>query len=203
MVWSRADCGEKIPAITDFRARGTIIGPAGLTAVFGMGTGVTPPVWSPEKYPAGGQAQPGTDFRGWSHIKPQTVCQTHEMSGVRSTTDCQIRLSGWHADRWLAVAFDLSLGEIRTRGVAAPRSGWSSCLAVRTGRLKRSPAVHARPIDLVVFQEPTHFCWKPHLGGGFALRCLQRLSCPDLATRRCPERDSRHTRGRSSPILSY
>jgi len=27
-------------------------------------------------------------------------------------------------------------------------------LAVRTGRLRRSPAVHARPIDLVVFQEP-------------------------------------------------
>ena len=70
-------------------------------------------------------------------------------------------------------------------GKAAPRSGWSSCLAVRTGRLKRSPAVHARPIDLVVFQEPTHYCWKPNLGGGFALRCLQRLSCPDLATRRC------------------
>ena len=32
------------------------MGLAGLTAVFGMGTGVTPPVWSPEKYPAGGQA---------------------------------------------------------------------------------------------------------------------------------------------------
>ena len=47
---------KKIPAITDFRARGTIMGPAGLTAVFGMGTGVTPPVWSPEKCPAGGQA---------------------------------------------------------------------------------------------------------------------------------------------------
>jgi hypothetical protein len=42
--------------MTDFRARGTIIGLAGLTAVFGMGTGVAPPVWSPEKYPAGGQA---------------------------------------------------------------------------------------------------------------------------------------------------
>ena len=36
------------------------MGLAGLTAVFGMGTGVTPPVWSPEKYPAGGQAGPGT-----------------------------------------------------------------------------------------------------------------------------------------------
>ena len=76
--------------------------------------------------------------------------------------------------------------------------------AVRTGRLRRSPAVHSRPIDLVVFQEPSHLkCWKPRLEEGFALRCLQRLSFPDLATRRCPERDSRHTRGRSSPILSY
>ena len=34
--------------MTDFRARGTIMGPAGLTAVFGMGTGGTPPVSSPE-----------------------------------------------------------------------------------------------------------------------------------------------------------
>ena len=53
----------RIPAITDFRAKGTIIGPAGLTAVFGMGTGVAPPVWSPEKRPAGGQAGPGTNPR--------------------------------------------------------------------------------------------------------------------------------------------
>ena len=28
--------------------------------------------------------------------------------------------------------------------------------AVRTGRLRRSPAVHSQPIDLVVFQEPSH-----------------------------------------------
>ena len=42
----------KIPAMTDFRAKGTIMGPTGLTAVFGMGTGVTPPVWSPEIRPA-------------------------------------------------------------------------------------------------------------------------------------------------------
>ena len=46
--------------MTDFRAEGTIMGLAGLTAVFGMGTGVTPPVWSPEKCTAGGQAGPGT-----------------------------------------------------------------------------------------------------------------------------------------------
>lgn len=45
--------------MTDFRACGTIMGPAGLTAVFGMGTGVAPPVWSPESRPGGGQAAPG------------------------------------------------------------------------------------------------------------------------------------------------
>ncbi len=34
--------------MTDFRARGTIMGLTGLTAVFGMGTGGAPSVWSPE-----------------------------------------------------------------------------------------------------------------------------------------------------------
>jgi hypothetical protein len=58
--WFRADSRVRIPAITDFRAKGTIMGRAGLTAVFGMGTGVTPPVWSPEKWPAGVEAGPDT-----------------------------------------------------------------------------------------------------------------------------------------------
>src|SRR5262245_60827746 len=49
----RLSCGslracKQIPAITYFRAKGTIIGPGGLTAVFGMGTGVTLLVRSPE-----------------------------------------------------------------------------------------------------------------------------------------------------------
>ena len=60
-----------IPAITDFRAKGTIMGPTGLTAVFGMGTGVTPPVWSPEISPAGCQAAPAKvsfRFAGVGHI---------------------------------------------------------------------------------------------------------------------------------------
>ena len=38
---------EELPATTYSRAKGTTIGPEGLTAVFGMGTGVAPPVWSP------------------------------------------------------------------------------------------------------------------------------------------------------------
>ena len=51
------------PAITDFRACGTIIGPAGLTAVFGMGTGVAPPVWSPRNRPHGAFKPSGRESR--------------------------------------------------------------------------------------------------------------------------------------------
>ena len=43
--------------MTDFRAKGTIMGPAGLTAVFGMGTGVDPAGMVAGKRPAGGQAR--------------------------------------------------------------------------------------------------------------------------------------------------
>ena len=43
------------------------MGPAGLTAVFGMGTGVTPPVWSPENRPAGGQAAAAAIFAVVGH----------------------------------------------------------------------------------------------------------------------------------------
>jgi len=43
----------------------------------------------------------------------------------------------------------------------------------------------------------------PHLEGGFALICLQRLSFPNTATRRCPWRDNRNTGGSSFPVLSY
>ncbi len=43
----------------------------------------------------------------------------------------------------------------------------------------------------------------PYLGAGFPLRCFQRLSFPDLATRPCPERDNRCTSGRYFLILSY
>jgi hypothetical protein len=44
---------------------------------------------------------------------------------------------------------------------------------------------------------------KIHLWRGFPLRCVQRLSRPDLATRHCRWHDNRYTRGRSVPVLSY
>ena len=56
--------------MTDFRARGTIMGPAGLTAVFGMGTGGAPRVWSPEGGRGDTQAPPVADDPGPGHVSP-------------------------------------------------------------------------------------------------------------------------------------
>ena len=49
----------------------------------------------------------------------------------------------------------------------------------------------------------TTFVGISHLEGGFTLRCLQRLSLPDLATLPCSWRNNRYTSGQSSPVLSY
>jgi len=42
-----------------------------------------------------------------------------------------------------------------------------------------------------------------HLEVGFALRCLQRLSRPHVATRPCSWQNNRYTSGASIPVLSY
>jgi len=42
-----------------------------------------------------------------------------------------------------------------------------------------------------------------HLEGGFALRCIQRFSRPDMATQRCTGRHNWNTSGRFIPVLSY
>ena len=88
--------------------------------------------------------------------------------------------------------------------VAGDGSGWSSDRLLELVRCGGRPPCTPSP-STWSSSRSLHSLryWKPRLEEGFALRCLQRLSFPDLATRRCPERDSRHTRGRSSPILSY
>jgi len=44
---------------------------------------------------------------------------------------------------------------------------------------------------------------RSHLGARFPLRCFQRLSLPNLATRQCHWRDNRNTRDSFTPVLSY
>ena len=86
-----------------------------------------------------------------------------------------------------------------------PEGHGQASRTISTGKLNASPRLHTRPIYLVIFQGPlATLRWGiPHLGGGFALICFQRLSFPNTATRRCPWRDNRNTGGSSFPVLSY
>jgi hypothetical protein len=77
---------------------------------------------------------------------------------------------------------------------------------ISTSQLNGLPHLHLWPINLVVYKGSlVHPKVEgiPHLEGGFALRCIQRLSFPDIATQRCPWRDNWYTRGPSIPVLSY
>ena len=63
---------------------------------------------------------------------------------------------------------------------------------------------HPCPIHLVVYKGPYPLKGgKPHLEGGFTLRCLQRLSLPGLATLPWHWHANRCTSGPSTPVLSY
>ncbi len=86
------------------------------------------------------------------------------------------------------------------RGVPASGTRSRSFRAISAARLNVSPRSHLRPIDVVVYDGPLR---RPHLGAGFALRCIQRLSDPDAATRPCAWRRNRLTVGPSVPVLSY
>ena len=50
-----------------------------------------------------------------------------------------------------------------------------------------SPPVHLHPINVIVYDDPE----KSNLVAGFALRCFQRLSDPDVDTRQCTWRHNR------------
>ena len=80
------------------------------------------------------------------------------------------------------------------------KAGRASSRAISAARLNVSQRFHLRPIHVVVYHGPLR---RPHLGAGFALRCFQRLSDPDAATRRCGWRRNRCTVGPSDPVLSY
>ena len=59
---------------------------------------------------------------------------------------------------------------------------WSSVRPISDIQLNALLHLHLCPIYLVVFKGSYTFVWISHLEGGFTLRCLQRLSRPDLAT---------------------
>src|SRR6188508_736828 len=94
--------------------------------------------------------------------------------------------------------------DLGTRSVEERENGQAARF-ISTSQLNASLRFHTWPINLVVYQEPSEglLPGRSHLVEGFTLRCLQRFSLPDVATRRCRWRDNRYTRGPSNPVLSY
>jgi hypothetical protein len=148
----------------------------GLTAVFGMGTGVS---LSP-KPPECQTAPPEVRVRREGASRPRTT----EVSVVRSAAPLS---------RSCGIAEPLS----RRIGQASR--------AISTARLKALLPLHLRPINVVVYHGPSGGLRRgtPGLEVGFPLRCFQRLSRPHIATLRCGWRHNRHTSGVSDPVLSY
>ncbi len=123
--------GLEDPAMTDFRARGTIMGLAGLTAVFGMGTGGAPPVSSPESG-RGAVKPPG---RGGSDGRSHAQAHRCESWRWRFIPDADPRRIGGRL-----------MGSREHRSIRAPSgvaggggSGWSS------GRLLGPVGCDGRP----------------------------------------------------------
>ena len=81
---------------------------------------------------------------------------------------------------------------------------WLCPRPISNSQLHVLPHFHLCPIYLVVFKG-VYFTKNgiSHLEGGFTLRCLQRLSLPDLATRPWLWQANRSTSGPSIPVLSY
>ena len=89
---------------------------------------------------------------------------------------------------------------LRFRNSLAVSGSNQAYRAISTGQLNALLRLHLRPIDVVVFHGPQG---RPCFEGGFPLRCLQRLSCPIIATLHCRWHDNRSTSGSFTPVLSY
>ena len=82
----------------------------------------------------------------------------------------------------IAYKFDISLCFVKV---------WSSPRSISTCQLNTLLHLHLRPITTLSTWDLTPFLdGKSHLEGGFALRCLQRLSLPNLATQLCHWHDN-------------
>jgi len=72
--------------------------------------------------------------------------------------------------------------------------------SISTGQLNDLHRLHTQPINQVVFLGTSGMI---NLGVGFPLRCLQRLSHPNVATQLCSWQNNWCTSGSFTPVLSY
>ena len=101
------------------------------------------------------------------------MTRTHTQYGVSfaSSLFLTFRYLSYLQNRTLITSYFLSLSLFRI-----------SLRPISTYQLNTLLHLHLKPIYLVVFKGSYLYRGISHLEGGFTLRCLQRLSLPDLAT---------------------
>ena len=136
-----------------------------------------------------------------SHVLRRSTIGVTALNGrVRDGIGClavamttKPRKNPWERTSMFLSAFD--------RAVCPAVSGSNQAYrAISTGQLNALLHLHLRPIDVVVFHGSQGI---PCFEGGFTLRCLQRLSCPFIATQHCRWHDNWSTSGTFTPVLSY
>ena len=108
--------------------------------------------------------------------------------------------SGKHFSLWQPLGLPMCLHRVWRVDPDTDHESDQADRAISTGQLSALPHLHIQPIHVVVFHGSRG---SSRFKGGFPLRCLQRLSRPDIATLHCGWRHNRSTRGPSIPVLSY
>ena len=101
----------------------------------------------------------------------------------------------------LVHAFGVCVLTVQARAYCLAVTGSNQAYrAISTSQLNALLHLHLWPIDVVVFHgSQGRSCFE----GGFPLRCLQRLSCPNIATQHYRWHDNWSTSGSFTPVLSY
>ena len=105
------------------------------------------------------------------------ISQTTRM-GFEPTTSA---VTGRRSNQLSHRAISINPYTFKTKYRKSFSSAWLSPRPISTHQLNTLLCLHLKPIYLVVFKGSS-LTGISHLEGGFTLRCLQRLSLPDLAT---------------------
>ena len=180
VCWRRATLAFRLPSPQE-----------GLTAVFGMRTGVPPPT------------------KHQHTILKNLFCSIKTEERHKSTRKVILRIAlrrpqdKTRLPQFLARTFMIQVGSklpSRTNPILMTRKSCEFCRGISTPRLSALLHVHLAPINVVISHDPITI---PYLGVSFPLRCFQRLSVPDIATGQCTWWYSPQTSGRSVSVLSY
>ena len=158
---------------------------------------VPPSSYSPTRKPGSTIADAGLNFR----VRNGNGCGPRSMDGgiMREGSNRSHQPNSFLGPTEQCIERELAPPPHERRKVAKPHG---RLVPVSSTRCRASTSGLSTSSSRTALQG-NKFPGRPGLEVGFPLRCFQRLSLPNLATRRCSWRNNRYTSGSSIPVLSY